>query len=286
MPNSAREKTVPQNVIDMQADQARDYMKRHAPEEYTLLDVRQDWEYEEMHLPGAKLLPLSEISERFRELKSEKPTIVYCRAGKRAEAAASYLIGQGFGEVYNVSGGILAWENAVAEGPTTQGFSFFERDKTPEELLLSAYAMEDNLKHFYASAAEGSDDAELTAALGRLSGIEDRHKERLLKVFEKAVGRSLSREEAEAAAQERQDKDALEGGFTLSEFLDGNPGVLEDVYVLLDAAMMFEAQAMDLYSRMTNMVDNEETAALLRALAEEERNHLLVLSKMMDKLAP
>lgn len=275
---------MPNTYTDMPSDQMREYIARHAPEDYTVLDVRQDWEYEEMHLPGAKLLPLPELADRIAELKSDKPTLVYCRVGKRGGSAAGYLAGRGFSEVYNLRGGILAWENAVAEGPPTQGFDFFEKDKTPEELILSAYAMEENLKLFYTAAAERSDDADMTAALERMAGLEDRHKERLLKVYEKALGKSISLEDAEAAALDKQDKDALEGGFKLDDFLDANPGVLDDEFALLDAAMMFEAQAMDLYSRMKDTAENEETATLLRALAEEERNHLLVLSKMMDKL--
>ena len=62
---------------NMDAEEARTYIKRHREGTYTLLDVRQPSEYEKIRIPGAKLIPLPELLHRFRELDPEKPLIAY-----------------------------------------------------------------------------------------------------------------------------------------------------------------------------------------------------------------
>jgi rhodanese-related sulfurtransferase len=74
-----------------------------------LLDVRQPDEYVEAHVPGARLVPLTEVPAHVDDLPTGEPIFVICRSGARSERAAEYLIGQhGFAAV-NVAGGTLAW---------------------------------------------------------------------------------------------------------------------------------------------------------------------------------
>ena len=54
-------------VGSMDADEAKAFMAGHQEGEYTLLDVRQPGEYEDEHLPGAKLLPLPELSDTYQD---------------------------------------------------------------------------------------------------------------------------------------------------------------------------------------------------------------------------
>ncbi len=55
----------------------KDFLRLEQPDSYTLLDVRQPGEYEKMHLPGAKLVPVGELPERLGELDPSKPVVVY-----------------------------------------------------------------------------------------------------------------------------------------------------------------------------------------------------------------
>lgn len=55
----------------------RDFMDDNDPEDYNLVDVRQPGEYEQKHLPGAKLIPVAELAARLDELDPKKPTITY-----------------------------------------------------------------------------------------------------------------------------------------------------------------------------------------------------------------
>jgi len=64
-------------VETMTADEVRSFLAAHRPGEYNLVDVRQPKEYEEAHLPGSRLIPVSELPDRLAELDPAKPTIAY-----------------------------------------------------------------------------------------------------------------------------------------------------------------------------------------------------------------
>ena len=64
-------------VESIEPDEAREFMARHPEGSYTLLDVRQSGEYEQEHLPGAKLVPLPNLADSLKELDPRKPIIVY-----------------------------------------------------------------------------------------------------------------------------------------------------------------------------------------------------------------
>jgi rhodanese-related sulfurtransferase len=61
----------------MDVDEARAFIKEHKQGEFTLLDVRQPAEYEKARIPGAKLIPLPELTHRLNELDPEIPIIAY-----------------------------------------------------------------------------------------------------------------------------------------------------------------------------------------------------------------
>lgn len=77
-----------------------------------LIDVREPWEYEEQHIPGARLIPLGELPERIAEVPTDSEVYVHCRTGGRSSRAVSYLRSQGRDQVRNVRGGLEAWEAA------------------------------------------------------------------------------------------------------------------------------------------------------------------------------
>ena len=65
------------SVPTMTADEVRTFLDQHDPQEYNLVDVRQPGEYEEVHIPGTKLIPLGELEDRLGELDPSKPTVAY-----------------------------------------------------------------------------------------------------------------------------------------------------------------------------------------------------------------
>jgi len=79
-----------------------------------VLDVRTQSEYDEGHLEDAILIPVTELESRIDELSQYKDSeiVVYCRTGVRSAQASSILDSNDFTKVFNVLGGITAWESA------------------------------------------------------------------------------------------------------------------------------------------------------------------------------
>lgn len=77
-----------------------------------LLDVREDREYEEGHIKDARHIPLGQLSERAKEIDKykNKNVVAYCRTGHRSASACARLRKMGFESVYNLRGGITAWQ--------------------------------------------------------------------------------------------------------------------------------------------------------------------------------
>lgn len=80
----------------------------------TILDVRTQSEYDEGHLENAVLIPVTELESRVDEILQYRDTeiIVYCKAGGRSAQASIILDSNNFTKVFNVIGGITAWESA------------------------------------------------------------------------------------------------------------------------------------------------------------------------------
>ncbi len=64
-------------VSTWSAEKVRQFLNEETQEAYNLVDVRQPEEYEQSHLPGARLIPVGELPNRLAELDPNKPTIVY-----------------------------------------------------------------------------------------------------------------------------------------------------------------------------------------------------------------
>jgi len=93
-------------------DMAKEIMD--SGEEYTLLDVREQDEYDAGHIPGAILIPYTEIGDKAQDILTDKSALilVYCRSGRRSEIAAEALSQLGYTNV-NEFGGILDWKYEV-----------------------------------------------------------------------------------------------------------------------------------------------------------------------------
>lgn len=78
-----------------------------------LLDVREDWELGIARLAEAVHIPMGDIPARLGELDPASEIVVMCRSGGRSAQVAHFLAQQGFGRVWNLAGGILAWSEQL-----------------------------------------------------------------------------------------------------------------------------------------------------------------------------
>ncbi len=77
-------------------------------EDFQLIDVREEFEYETSNL-GGQLIPLGGILIEADKVSKDKPVVVMCRSGKRSAAAIMQLQQLGYNNLTNLQGGILAW---------------------------------------------------------------------------------------------------------------------------------------------------------------------------------
>ncbi len=84
-----------------------------------IVDVREPNEYAQLRAKGAVLLPLGQLNGRVKDLPRDREILLMCRTGGRSSNATQFLAANGFENVTNVNGGMVAWHNAGL--PTSSG---------------------------------------------------------------------------------------------------------------------------------------------------------------------
>jgi adenylyltransferase/sulfurtransferase len=94
--------------LEVTVEEARDLLRKN-PGGARILDVREPFEWAICGIPGAELLSLGNLPQRFPALATDKHWLVLCHHGQRSMAATQFLRAQGLGAVSSVEGGIEAW---------------------------------------------------------------------------------------------------------------------------------------------------------------------------------
>jgi hydroxyacylglutathione hydrolase len=89
-----------------------DDIKKLIDDGYEVVDVREDWEWNKGHLPGARHLVLSSILANPTAQKFQDRTIFVCGVGERSAVASEMAVALGVKDVVNFRGGTTAWKNA------------------------------------------------------------------------------------------------------------------------------------------------------------------------------
>lgn len=99
------------NNMDITIEELKERMDKG--EQLNLIDVREEYEFDEFNI-GATLIPLGELPDRLEEIEAwkEQEILIHCRSGARSGRAKEYLTSEGYTNVRNVLGGMLAWQEA------------------------------------------------------------------------------------------------------------------------------------------------------------------------------
>jgi hydroxyacylglutathione hydrolase len=89
-----------------------DDIKKLIDEGYNVVDVREDWEWDKGHVPGARHVVLSSILANPTAQKFEDRTIFVCQVGERSAVASEMAVALGVKDVVNFRGGTKAWKDA------------------------------------------------------------------------------------------------------------------------------------------------------------------------------
>ena len=77
-----------------------------------ILDVREPDEWNQVHIPGATLVPLGQLSTRLSEIPKDQEVVVVCRSGNRSATARDILLKAGYTTVTSMAGGLNQWQAA------------------------------------------------------------------------------------------------------------------------------------------------------------------------------
>ncbi|MFM7079737.1 MAG: rhodanese-like domain-containing protein [Bacteroidota bacterium] len=84
--------------------------------EFVLIDVREQYEYDEANLGGI-LIPLGSVLDRISEIPKDTPVVIHCRSGMRSATAIRELENRfGYTNLSNLKGGIMAWQSEIGIG--------------------------------------------------------------------------------------------------------------------------------------------------------------------------
>lgn len=101
------------SVEQISAIQLKAWLDDKASAQPILLDVREPQEFAHCHIEGAQLMPMNTVPAQLQTLDADRPTVVICHHGMRSAQVAMYLQQQGFGKLFNLSGGVAAWAAQV-----------------------------------------------------------------------------------------------------------------------------------------------------------------------------
>ena len=272
-----------EKIIEIDAEALRTYMAAHKEEDYLLIDVRQPEEYSESHIPGARLMPVMELVPRLFELPAQRDLFFYCRSGGRSSAAAVLALEEEVcqAKIYNVSGGMLAWDGRSIEGAPR--WHLFDTVKTTGERLRLAMDLERGAQRFYEYVAERFSSAPFAATFARLAKAEVAHARTIYNFWKAETGEAVSFDSMYADLK----GEILEGGEELESVLTAVSRLEEDACLpLVEMALGVEYAAYDLYR---TLADNSSDAGVKDAfmqLAQAEKAHMEALTKTIDLCNP
>ncbi len=182
--------------------------------------------------------------------------------------------------MFNVTGGIKAWHAEIAIGSQDLGMDLFSGKEEPLDVLKVAYSLEQGLREFYLVMGKEAKNEKVKDLFAKLSEIEVKHQMSIYLAYNDISDEELSKDAFEKMVEIK----ALEGGLSTREYLDlFNPDLNSEIDVI-SLAMSIEAQALDLYQRVSSKVKNPQSRGIINKIGDEEKVHLESLGKLLDNL--
>jgi len=269
-----------QKVKSISPEEVRTIIKEKSTSDYCLLDVRQPGEYEQGHIPGAKLIPLAELQPNLNRVPQDRTTIVYCRSGNRSRSGVGILNGAGIEDVYNMEGGMLAYNGLVAAGPPEAGIFCFPENMAPEQLIAMAWYIEDGSLQFFNTVMENFQKEEIETVFSSLIDHKTAHKRTLSRLYEKISGKKTVGD-FPVVVLEKPPHNVMAGCVSVPEAVNWSKD--KQAHEILDLLMALEANTFDLYLKLGRQVASDNARSVFLELSEEQIRHLEQLASILEK---
>lgn len=263
---------------DLTAAEVKEFMRTTGEDKYQLIDVRLEEEYIDEHLPGAILIPVGEIEEKVADIDPNRDIIFYCLSGKRS-VAASVFIGTHpdfNGKIYNMLGGILAWDkHTVPDMPNVKAFGL---SGSKDELLYQAMNLEKGAHRFYEMVLEEFPSAPFTPVMEMLVNAEEVHAKMVYSFWADTQDAPPSFEQVYASLS----GDILEGGLELDTLTSKLKMGDTQCHGVIEMAMAIEFSAYDLYRNMAHLNKNTPMAEPFLVLCQSEKSHMRIAAEALS----
>jgi rhodanese-related sulfurtransferase/rubrerythrin len=261
-------------------DDVRALIAEKKPDEYCLLDVRQPAEYERGHIPGARLIPLSELAFKMGEMDRGRKTVVYCRSGSRSLSATGMLMGAGFQDVFNMDGGIMAYNGIVAGGSPEAGMFCFPESLSAGQLAAVAWFLEDGSIRFLEDMQRRFSSSDESAIFENRIAARNSHKQRLEKLYNELTGQAPSSDfpgDVIDVPAETIMVGCVKVDAALAWAADKT---LNDI---LELMISLGANGYDLYLKLGRAVSSEDARKVFNSLSDEEQKNIEYIASEFEK---
>ncbi|UCG79124.1 MAG: hypothetical protein JSV21_04660 [Nitrospirota bacterium] len=261
-------------------DQVRTLIAEKKSDEYCLLDVRQPAEYEQGHIPGARLIPLSELSFKMGEMDQNRQTVVYCRSGNRSLSATSMLMGAGFQNVLNMEGGIMAYNGIVAGGPPEAGMFCFPETLSAGQLAAVAWFLEDGTIRFIDEMSKRFSSDDKSSVLSSRIATREEHKQRLEELYTELTGDDPSSDFPGDVIDVPTDTVMVGCVKTDAAIAWADGKTLNDI---LELMISLGANGYDLYLKLGRAVSSDDARKVFNSLSDEEQKNIEYIASEFEK---
>jgi rubrerythrin/rhodanese-related sulfurtransferase len=265
---------------DILPDELRRYMNAHRERDYLIIDVRQPAEYEQGHIPGAKLIPIMQLVAGLYDLPAERDLIFYCRSGGRSSAAAALAAEEKVcrRSIFHLSGGIMNYDGRVL-GNLPKVKLFANVPNLAGKLHL-AMDIEKGAFRFYDYILRRFEDEPFSALFAELAAAETGHARKLYKVLKGIDGHCPDFEPMFSGLT----GDILESGEELEPVLRRIAALESGICLtLVELALAIETAAFDLYRNLADSGKDDDIQEVFWSLAQAEKSHIQQLASAVAR---
>ncbi len=259
-------------------DELRRYMDAEDERRYLLVDVRQPAEYAAVHIPGAVLMPLMELESRLFDLPADRELVFYCRTGARSQIAAMLAAEAELSNktVYNLVGGLLAWEGRkLSDFPRIQAFDV---EGAAGDVLRTAMNLEKGAWRYYRQILQTSGPEDFAPVIRELSQAEEGHARMIYAFWKK---HQVDPPAFETLFEELEGE-ILESGEPLETAFDRLTAITADRGLnVLELALEIEYRAYDLYRNIAERESDARRRDTLLTIAQAEKKHMRMIGRAL-----
>ncbi len=262
--------------ISISPQELETFIRLRNVKKYLLIDVRQPGEYEEGHIPGAKLIPVMKLVANLYQLPRDRDLVFYCRNDGRSMAAATLVLEENItdSKVYHLNGGIIAYEGKLQRDQPQ--LKIFPADIGLCEQLKIAMDLEKGALKFYRYLSRRFKAEKCGQTFAQLSQAEWDHAKAIFEVLTPLSEEKKSFEHC----FDRLEGDILEGGNDLRQLQRKAATIKDNACVsLIELALEIEYSAFDLYRNIAENQEDARARELFWNLAQAEKKHIHKLSQ-------